>query len=205
LGIGYGLGNKDAAKEAILAADALGGSPTAYQLAGRYAFEEADATSAAGLYARAFAMLSPSNPREQSIRKELAKDFNVAVTQMIRGGVAANTDIASFDIVKLPTKGSSSWYPLAVAANLHNFGVSGDGTHQLATLPSAAAIVGLPRPAIAQNHIGVAVSADRRVFTSEPQQSEIGAANIANRECETATASYLLFRRRHRAHQKGLA
>jgi hypothetical protein len=35
--------------------------------------------------------------------------------------------------------------------------------------------------------IGFAVSPNRRVFKSEPQQGEIGARSIAKNECETAT------------------
>ena len=35
--------------------------------------------------------------------------------------------------------------------------------------------------------LGFAVSPSRRVFKSEPQQGEIGARNIAKKECETTT------------------
>jgi uncharacterized protein YecT (DUF1311 family) len=106
LGIRFRVGTRDAAEKAILAAYALGGSPTAYQLGGRYASEDADPASAAGLYAQAFAMLSPRIRRERSIREEVVKDFRVAVAQ---AGGSPNTDIASFNVAMLPPKGSNIW------------------------------------------------------------------------------------------------
>jgi hypothetical protein len=63
----------------------------------------------------------------------------------------------------------------------------------IVTIPSlvSAAEVTPPRPAGrvlgTVGWIGFAVSPNRRVFKSEPQQGEIGARSIAKNECETAT------------------
>jgi TPR repeat protein len=101
LGIDYQIGSRIAAEIAIRAADALGGSPTAYQLDGRYAMEAGDAKRAAGLFERAFAMLSPRNPREQSIREELAKEVAVAQAAAVPLVVAA--DAIDFSRVEIKT------------------------------------------------------------------------------------------------------
>jgi tetratricopeptide (TPR) repeat protein len=109
LGADNGVGSKAAAERAIRTAISLGGSPTAYQLAGHYAAEVGDPGAAAGLYAQAFAMLSPGKSREQSIRKELEEGFAIAAAQ---AGVPSSTGVAEFNIAMLPSRGTSPWYPL---------------------------------------------------------------------------------------------
>jgi S1-C subfamily serine protease len=115
LGISYNVGTRTAAEAAIRAADRLGGSPTAYQLAAHYARQEGDPIAAAGLYAQAFAMLEPDRKHER-YRDEVSKDFSAAIAE---AGFAPNIEISEFDIASLPNRGaSSSWYGFAITANV---------------------------------------------------------------------------------------
>jgi hypothetical protein len=112
IGIKYGLGTKDAATKAIFAANALGGSPTAYELAANYALAT-EPVSAAALYARAFSQLSPSDPGE---REHINADFHVALSSA--RVLASVPDISDFDPSKLkasPTSNADAhgyWYEM---------------------------------------------------------------------------------------------
>jgi urea transport system substrate-binding protein len=110
LGTDYRLGSKQGARQAILAADALGGSSSGYELAARYALAESDPASAAGLYARSFAMLGSDSPRERAIRSDLTQGFRNAIAST---GLPANSEIAQFDPSRLPRQPDSLWHALA--------------------------------------------------------------------------------------------
>ena len=79
LGATRGIGTRSAAERAIRASDALGGSPTAYQLAAAYAAEDGQPEVAAGILARGrlrcFQMRSPGiSPKgfaEERVRVDL--------------------------------------------------------------------------------------------------------------------------------------
>jgi hypothetical protein len=66
-------------------------------------------------------------------------------------------------------------------------------TFMIPSLVSAAEVTPQSRPngspvaTTGTSWLGFAVSPNRRVFKSEPQQGEISARNIAKRECETTT------------------
>ncbi len=108
LGAQIGIGSKEAASNAIFAADALGGSFNAYELAARYAMELADAVSAAGLYARAVASLG-DGPRDEGTRDSLTRNFQIAVAKT----ETPNTKIENFHVNRFRGHGASRWYALA--------------------------------------------------------------------------------------------
>ena len=110
IGAQYGFGSKDAAEKAIYAAVVLGGAPTAYRLAARYAAAEASHDAALGLYARAAAMLSNQDPRERELRAEIVAEFDQVVAQT---SVVHSVQIESFDFTQLAGKRHDRWTLLA--------------------------------------------------------------------------------------------
>ena len=127
------VGDREAARRAILSADALGGSPAAYSLAAHYALVEHDPVSAAGLYARAYAMLSNEDP-DGHLRASVASNFSAVAAAAPSIGSAK---IAEFDVRTVARQDKGRWYALAephewyspidVASTRHGGDISGAG------------------------------------------------------------------------------
>jgi alcohol dehydrogenase (cytochrome c) len=110
MGAQYGFGSKEAAEKAIYAAVMLGGSPTAYRLAARYAAGEASHDAALGLYARAAAMLSQQDPRERELRTEIIAEFDDVLAQR---SAPHSVQIDRFDFTQLAGNSADRWARLA--------------------------------------------------------------------------------------------
>jgi sporulation protein YlmC with PRC-barrel domain len=113
LGATRGIGTRSAAERAIRASDALGGSPTAYQLAAAYAAEDGQPEVAAGILARAVAMLSDEKPGDQPLRASLKKDF----ASISAGRTAlADTRIETYRVSPELVQANGRWTAMAAAA-----------------------------------------------------------------------------------------
>ena len=140
LGSKQQIGSDSAARSAILASTALGGSSTAYELAAHYALAEGDALAAVGLFSRAYGTVQGTGSRVDSIRRALDRGYQLALAKTSLSKI----EIAQFDPSQLPNADASQWRRLATRWPI-NFEFKGRGSRSTHFLLTVARVTIQPR------------------------------------------------------------